>query len=136
MVLHKAGTHGHKEDYWHNFDSYWWPEFKKTNPTAMKRYQCIKNVVTDGGYIDFKAGKIYEEFNLSGWPTLVDEYGDTWNVDENLMYHFQELLDLHVDEIEADTYRMPIPDKRLGLGIAICIAVVITMAAILYSIFA
>ena len=70
----------------------------------MKRYQCIKNVVTDGDYIDFKAGNIYEVTFISGFETLVDEYGDTWNVDENLLYHFQELLDLNVDDHEEDQY--------------------------------
>ncbi len=28
FVLWKAGEQGHKEDYWINFDSYWWNEFK------------------------------------------------------------------------------------------------------------
>ncbi len=28
MKLFKAGEHGHKEDYWHDFDSSWWLKFK------------------------------------------------------------------------------------------------------------
>lgn len=28
MKLWKAGEQGHKVDYWHNFDSSWWKEFK------------------------------------------------------------------------------------------------------------
>ncbi len=28
MKLWKAGEQGHTEDYWHNFDSSWWPGFK------------------------------------------------------------------------------------------------------------
>jgi hypothetical protein len=27
MKLFQAGEHGHKEDYWHNFDSSWWNKF-------------------------------------------------------------------------------------------------------------
>jgi hypothetical protein len=27
FVLWKAGEQGHKEDYWHNFDSSWWNSF-------------------------------------------------------------------------------------------------------------
>lgn len=27
FVLWKAGEQGHKEDYWHNFDPYWWNLF-------------------------------------------------------------------------------------------------------------
>jgi hypothetical protein len=27
MILWKAGEQGHKEDYWHDFDSSWWPQF-------------------------------------------------------------------------------------------------------------
>lgn len=27
FVLWKAGEQGHKEDWWHDFDSFWWPEF-------------------------------------------------------------------------------------------------------------
>ncbi len=29
FVLWKAGEQGHKKDYWHNFDSSWWVQFKK-----------------------------------------------------------------------------------------------------------
>jgi len=28
FVLWEAGQQGHKEDFWHNFDCTWWPEFK------------------------------------------------------------------------------------------------------------
>jgi hypothetical protein len=28
FVLWKAGEQGHAEDYWHDFNSYWWPTFK------------------------------------------------------------------------------------------------------------
>lgn len=28
FVLWKAGEQGHTEDYWHDFDSSWWPSFK------------------------------------------------------------------------------------------------------------
>jgi hypothetical protein len=28
MKLWKAGEQGHKEDYWHNFDSSWWNQFE------------------------------------------------------------------------------------------------------------
>jgi hypothetical protein len=31
MKLWKAGEQGHKEDYWHNFDSSWWDGFTPTN---------------------------------------------------------------------------------------------------------
>lgn len=28
FVLWTAGEQGHTEDYWHNFDNYWWRDFK------------------------------------------------------------------------------------------------------------
>jgi hypothetical protein len=28
FVIWKAGEHGHTEDYWVDFNSYWWPDFK------------------------------------------------------------------------------------------------------------
>lgn len=28
FILWKAGEQGHKEDYWHPFNSSWWPNFK------------------------------------------------------------------------------------------------------------
>jgi hypothetical protein len=31
FVLWKAGEQGHAEDYWHDFDSSWWPTFKPSN---------------------------------------------------------------------------------------------------------
>ncbi len=33
FVLWEAGEQGYKENYWHNFDSSWWPEFKLTIKT-------------------------------------------------------------------------------------------------------
>lgn len=27
FILWEKGQQGHKEDYWHDFDSYWWNEF-------------------------------------------------------------------------------------------------------------
>ncbi len=33
MKLWKAGEMGHKEDYWHNFDTTWWPKFKPDKNT-------------------------------------------------------------------------------------------------------
>lgn len=27
MMLHRAGTNGHKKDYWYDFDPTWWNEF-------------------------------------------------------------------------------------------------------------
>lgn len=27
MLLHKAGEHGQKEDFWHDFDRTWWSFF-------------------------------------------------------------------------------------------------------------
>ena len=29
FVLWEKGKQGHKKDYWHNFDSSWWVQFKK-----------------------------------------------------------------------------------------------------------
>lgn len=31
MKLWKAGEQGYKEDYWHDFDSSWWQQFKPNN---------------------------------------------------------------------------------------------------------
>jgi len=28
LVLWKIGEQGHKKDFWHDFDSYWWNTFK------------------------------------------------------------------------------------------------------------
>lgn len=33
FVLWKAGEQGHKEDYWHNFDSSWWSGFTPQTKT-------------------------------------------------------------------------------------------------------
>lgn len=35
FVLWKAGQQGHARDYWHNFDSSWWPTFKRSNASAQ-----------------------------------------------------------------------------------------------------
>jgi len=95
----------------------------------MKRYQCIKQ---DRDY--FTLGKIYEvkpyrngtvyisddngEINIAG-PTFLSEY-------------FQELLDLHVDDIprdEADSEPLttPEPRRKLTAGWAWFIALMITI---------
>lgn len=34
FVLHKAGTHGYFEDYWHDFHSYWWNKFRPQNEST------------------------------------------------------------------------------------------------------
>ena len=31
MKLWQAGEQDHKEDYWHDFDSSWWPQFKEND---------------------------------------------------------------------------------------------------------
>jgi hypothetical protein len=28
FILWKKGEHGHKDDYWHRIDPFWWGEFK------------------------------------------------------------------------------------------------------------
>lgn len=103
----------------------------------MKRYQCIKSVEMlalvgvggSNGQIAFKQGSVYPSIGKH----IKDEFNNTWSVNHpEIINSLQELLDLHVDEQEVDTYRMPIPDKRLKLGIAIVIATVLTVLALIF----
>lgn len=42
FVLWKAGERGHVEDYWHNFNSYWWPVF-----TAIDQFKAESDENTE-----------------------------------------------------------------------------------------
>ena len=37
FILHVAGTQGFTEDYWHPFDSSWWPKFQPFNEQGSSK---------------------------------------------------------------------------------------------------
>lgn len=100
----------------------------------MKRYQCIKTY-RFGEDVPFTAGKLYNFVNVQNTDILevVDNNGEAWTVDEYLAGHFQELLDLNVDEIEQEREQYVMQESRgcSGMFWALVItAVIITLYAI------
>lgn len=100
----------------------------------MKRYQCIKHyyIIDD---LCYTAGNLYNFHNIDNTDLIgcVDNLGITRIVDEELREHFQELLDLNVDEPdkERDQYVMQESRGCSGMFWAFIItAVVITLYAI------
>lgn len=112
----------------------------------MKRYQCIKNVFypmadpATGRMIPtiiFEAGTVYptEYSHAFKCEEIKDKFGYTRYMTESLRPNFQELLDLHVDDHEEEQYTAMLPKtNRLGLGCAICIAVILTVLALIFLI--
>jgi hypothetical protein len=45
FVLWPAGTQGHIVDYWHDMNSYWWPQFTTTAPVNFSEPATSPNVV-------------------------------------------------------------------------------------------
>src|SRR6187551_3027276 len=97
----------------------------------MKRYQCIKNLWT------FTRGKIYTEIDGSptfeGGADLITHDGRIYEVTRtNMLEHFQELLDLHVDDIPRDEaypepFITPEPLRKLTAGWAWFLALIGTI---------
>lgn len=104
----------------------------------MTRYQCIKNVEMlslvgisgSNGQIAFRQGKVYPSENKH----IKDEFNNTWSVNHpKIIESMQELLDLNVDDHEEEQYTAMLPKtNRLGLGCAICIAVILTVLALIF----
>lgn len=109
----------------------------------MKRYQCIKNYRSDSmrhPTVDFKAGSISDFTvnpggNFYGYRTTSGRM--LWISSTDMRRHFQELLDLNVDDpytdYEAQEYELLQP---AGCARGAVWAIVITAAVvILYAIF-
>jgi hypothetical protein len=101
----------------------------------MKRYQCIKNYYV-GPHPAFSAGSVYPFFTIENTDLLgvVDNFGTTHIVDEELGTIFHELIDLNVDQMEEEEYRMLVPDGSLTRGCAVAIAIIITVIILMLSI--
>lgn len=99
----------------------------------MKRYQCIKTWYSDENKSGcmFVMGKIYNGDSVS----VTDHSGDRIEVfQDELEQHFQELMDLHVDEHEEEKYTAQIPQpKALATGCAIVVAAILTIIVTLLS---
>jgi|SRR6185369_11410556 len=109
----------------------------------MKRYQCIKNIRHE--LFEFKPGFIYNfkenpGGNFYGYTTIVGRI--IWLKSEQIREHFQELLDLHVDEqidytdhhVDHDTveYRRFIESAGFSRGCAWAVAGFGTAIVIIY----
>lgn len=65
----------------------------------MKRYQCIKNVLSHRSRIIFKAGSVYDQYDL-----------DLLVIDRSMIKtHFQELLDLNIPD---EQYANPMEENE------------------------
>jgi len=103
----------------------------------MKRYQCISN------FIAFSKGRIYSEIDgppsHEGGADLILHDGRVYEITEtDMFYHFQELQDLHVDDIprdEADREPFMTPEPKRGLPgrWAYFIVIVITIVLLIYK---
>lgn len=98
----------------------------------MKRYQCIKNVIIE--MFEFKQGHIYEfdvKLGFHGYKTALGRV--IWIAYPQMGEHFQELLEINVDDHEEEQYTAMLPKtNRLGLGCAIVIAVFLTVLALIF----
>lgn len=108
----------------------------------MKRYQCIKNwyTFTQGGTFPAIEGPPSHE----GGADLIGPNGRIYEVTRQQLFdHFQELLDLNVDDMDAvyadqenlDYVLMQQAPGCTRTGLAICAVVVITLLIIAYKIF-
>jgi len=111
----------------------------------MKRYQCIKNMVTNDRIGDirfFTAGKVYSAEKIYGYEQMRDDLGALHIVNDRLLSHFQDLEDLHVDELidytdhhvdhDAEEYRRFIESVGFSRGCAWAIVSIATAIAIMY----
>jgi hypothetical protein len=106
----------------------------------MKRYQCIKNYYMENGDLAFIAGRVYQSTTDKA-PFRFKSEGMTGHYhamyDEH-MGHFQELIDLHVDDIPRDEaypepFTTPEPRRKLTAGWAWFIVLMTTLTAIILS---
>jgi len=106
----------------------------------MKRYQCIKNYYMDNGDLAFIAGRIYQS-KTDEAPFRFQSEGMTGYhhamYDDHMTY-FQELVDLHVDDIPRDeAYPEPFitPEPKSGIPgrWAYFIVIVITIGLLIYK---
>jgi hypothetical protein len=105
----------------------------------MKRYQCIK--ITRHELFEFKPGSIYDFLmnpggKFYGYKTIGGRI--IWLSSDVIMSNFQELLDLHVDDIPRDEaypepFTTPEPRRKLTAGWAWFIVLVITIACLIYK---
>ena len=105
----------------------------------MKRYQCIKSFYMEAtGELAFKAGDTYPADNLIFKSRVSDRHAMSR---KNVELHFQELLDLNVDDErgsytdhDSDDYALMIPrPKTLATGCAIVVAALLTIIITLLS---
>lgn len=100
----------------------------------MKRYQCIKEWWT------FSKGLISDAIDgppsHEGGADLIGPHGRIYEVTKSqLSDHFQELLDLHVDDFPDQETMDAEADRSmrgLSIGCAIAFAVFITLALIVW----
>lgn len=104
----------------------------------MRRYQC-----TTREFLAFTFRKIYPEVACpEGFKRthaesifLIDDHGDTHEMWPNWVFNnFKELPSDDLDEMEAEEYRMMIPDGHLSRGCAYAIAFLLTAAAIAFTV--
>jgi len=101
----------------------------------MKRYQCIKTIRHE--LFEFEPGSIYN-FTVNPGENFYGHKTQTgriiWLTSQQIREHFQELLDLNVDEIEKarDQYVMQESRGCSGMFWAFIITAVVV---ILYAIF-
>ena len=74
----------------------------------MKRYQCIKTIRHE--LFEFEPGSIYN-FTVNPGGNFYGHKTQTgriiWLTSQQIRDHFQELLDLHVDDVPDDQYSNP-----------------------------
>jgi hypothetical protein len=69
FVLHKKGTNNHFEDYWHNFDTSWYPTWE-LGPVASYEYGEVMNTM---GRRHKQTGKVdYTDYHYNWKPTTPD----------------------------------------------------------------
>jgi len=72
FVLHPAGTQNHFEDYWHNFDSSWWPTFE-AGPVASFDYGTLFECRVMARRLRRTGAVEYRDYNNTAWlPTTPD----------------------------------------------------------------
>jgi hypothetical protein len=101
----------------------------------MKRYQCTKYIRHE--LFEFKPGTPYDfkmnpGGNFYGYTTITGRI--IWLTSSQISGHFQELLDLNVDDHEEEQYTALLPHpKRLATGCAIVVAAILTIIVTLLS---
>lgn len=108
----------------------------------MKRYMCTRKM-TDTSTIKLTQGKIYEPSDFKGgliW--IMDDAGRRCPYSQDTIGDwFKELPDPgplppDVSDHESEQYQLLEPEKGCARGMATAAAIIISIVAILYSIFA